>query len=310
MKKKFLKIVAVLTIGAVMTSCLDDDKYALDPSQAHNVIEFLDPSVPSSPAGAVYPVYSNSFSLAPSATISLTVSFSGADGNSENIELALGIDPSALAEYNYQMTNSLHGSTFDLLPEANYDMAATSVTIPAGQTRASFEITVYPETFDFSKNYALPVRILSSSSGVLSAHFSVAVLQIGVRNQYDGVYEILDGGIIRNSAAGPDAALGGDYVEGLSLDLATLSGNTVGIEPVWKDGSAVGGVVGTQFAINATTNAVTVTSSTNSALKNTPATTNTYDPATQTFVVNFGWGAAPDTRIIHDLTLHYTGPRP
>jgi hypothetical protein len=29
MKKKFLKIVAVLTIGAVMTSCLDDDKYAL-----------------------------------------------------------------------------------------------------------------------------------------------------------------------------------------------------------------------------------------------------------------------------------------
>jgi hypothetical protein len=151
---------------------------------------------------------------------------------------------------------------------------------------------------------------MSSSHGALSAHFSVALLQIGVRNDYDGIYEITDGGIIRNSADGPDAALGGDYVEGLTLDLYTLNANTVGLDPVWKDGSAVGGVTGTNFRINETTNAVTVRSSTNTGLKNTPATTNSYDPATKTFVVNFDWGTAPSTRIVYDLTLVYVGPRP
>jgi hypothetical protein len=309
MKNKFLKIFASLMVGALITSCLGDDKYALDPSEAHNVIEFLDPSVPSSPSGSVYPVYSNSFSLAPTVTIPLTVSFSGPNGNSEKIDLTIGMDPVALEEYNDQMINSLHGATYSLLPEANYDLATTSVTIPAGATKVSFNITVYPEEFDFTKNYALPIRIMSSSHGVLSAHFSVAILQIGVRNMYDGVYEILDGSITRNTATVPDLVLGGDYVEGLEMELATLNGTTVGVEPRWKDGRPVGGIVGTQFSINSTTNAVAITSSTNASLKNTPATTNMYDPATKTFVVSFDWGTAPGTRLVSNLTIHYTGPR-
>jgi len=307
MKNNFFRIY-VLLLGALMASCLEDDKQPLDPSSTQNVVEFLDPFVPASPAGAVYPAYSTSFVLAPSAELPLTVSYSGPNDNNQDIVLTLAVDPAALEEYNTQMNESLHGTTYDLMPEANYDIPNLTVTIPAGQTKATVPVTFFPENFDFSKNYAVPLRIVSTSTGVLSQHFSVALLAVGVRNSYDGIYEVLDGGIIRLVGGVPDNALGGDYVDGLTMDLTTLASNVVGIEPIWKDGSGVGGVVGTTLTINESTNQVTVQSSTNASLKNTPAAPNTYDPATRTFVLNFDW--ASNTRVVYNLTLRYVGPRP
>jgi hypothetical protein len=315
MNKKLINIFLAL-FAVTLGSCLDDDKAVLDPSGTNNIIEFADPSVPSSPAGAIFPAYSTSFVLAPSVDLVQEVSFSGPNGNDKDITLTLAVDPAALALYNKHMQEGLygeeglHGTVFDLMPAENYSISNLTVTIPKGQTKAPVNITVFPEKFDFSKNFAIPLRIVSASSGIISQNFSVAILGIGVRNGYDGVYEIIGGSITRNSAAGPDAVLGGNYVSDLTLNLATLGSTTVGIEPVWKDGSAVGGIVGTQLAINPTTNAVTVTSSGNATLKNTPGAVNAYDPATREFTLNFDWGAAPSTRIISGLKLKYVGPRP
>jgi len=306
MKNKFLSIY-VLLIGALMASCLEDDKQPLDPSSTQNVVEFLDPFVPASPAGAVYPAYSTSFVLAPSAELPMTISYSGPNDNDEDINLEIAVDPGALIEYNKQMNDELHGTVYDMMPEANYSLTTTSVTIPAGETKVTIPVTFFPENFDFSKNYALPIRIVSASRGVLSAHYSVALLAVGVRNSYDGIYDVLDGGIIRLVGGVPDVVLGGDYVDGLTMDLTTLASNVVGIEPIWKDGSGVGGVVGTTLTINGD-NSVTVKSSTNPGVVNTPAKPNTYDPATRTFVLNFWWSAG--TREVYDLTLRYAGPRP
>jgi hypothetical protein len=315
MKKIFLRLYVVI-LGVVLAACLDDDKYALDPEGSTNVIEFLDPSVPASPSGAIYPAYATSYTLAPTAQFDIIVSYSGPqDENNKNIELQLAVDPVALEEYNKHMTEGLYGkaplggSTYELMPDANYDLASTTVTIPSGKSKATVSINVFPELFDFSKNYAIPLRIVSASEGTLSAHYSVAILAIGVRNIYDGIYEIVGGSITRNSATGPDTNLGGPYNEGLTLDLVTLASNVLAIEPVWKDGSGVGGIGGTNLTIDEATNTVTVKSS-NATLKNTPGDPNTYDPATKTFVLNFDWGVAPNTRIIDDLQLRYLGPRP
>jgi hypothetical protein len=315
MKNKFI-IINLLILSAVLTSCLDDDKAALDPEGVQNVIEFLDPSVPSSPSGAVYPAYSSSFVLAPEADLEMVINYSGPeDGNSNDIQLQLAVDPVALELYNTQMVDGLYGkdglngTTYDLMPEANYAISAMTVTIPKGQRSTTLPIKVFPEQFDFSKNYAIPLRIVSASHGALSAHYSVAIIAVGVRNQYDGVYEIVGGNIQRNSGTGPDPALSGDYVEGLTLELGTLSSNSVSIEPVWKDGSGVGGIAGTALNIDPSTNQVIVTSS-NPSLKNTPATINAYDPATKEFTLSFAWGAAPSTRVISDLKLRYVSPRP
>lgn len=315
MKNKFLRIYIAI-VSVILTSCLDDDKAALDPSGTQNIIEFLDPSVPASPAGAVYPAYSTSFMLAPEAKVNLVLSYSGPNDNSKDIQLTLAVDPIALELYNEQMSKgldgneALNGATYDIMPEANYSIETLSITIPKGQTKASLSITVFPEKFDFSKNYAIPLRIVSASSGTISANFSAAMIAVGVRNQFDGVYDITAGDIQRNSATGPDPALSGNYVAGLQLSLVTLSSNSVSIEPVWKDGSGIGGITGTSLTIDPATNSVTVKSSGNATLKNTPATINSYDPVTKEFTLSFDWGSAPSTRVITGLKLKYHGPRP
>ncbi len=314
MKKTFLRICVAL-LGVSLVACLDDTKYALDPSGTENVIEFYDPSVPTSPSGSIYPVWTASTEVSPEFTLEQIISYSGPNSNDKDIELTLEVDPAALEEYNTQMTEglngaaALNGSTYELMPEANYDLDQTTVTIPKGEKKVTISITLYPDQFDLSKSFVIPLRIASSSHGILSEHYSVALLAVVVKNIYDGVYEIIDGSITRNSAAGPDLVLGGDYIDGLEMDVVTVNGTNSGITPLWKDGSGVGGVAGTQISVNPTTNDVTVTSS-NATLKNTVGEINHYDPATKTFVLNFDWGAAPNTRIISDLTLEYVGPRP
>lgn len=316
MKRNLVKILAAL-LGVVSVSCLDDSKYALDPAGTKNVIEFYDPSVPTSPSGAIYPVWTTTTEIREAFTFEQTISYSGPNDNKRDIDLTLAIDPVALVEYNEQM-NTLGGGKYELMPDSYYDFSDVTATIPKGQTKVKISITTHPDQFDLSKNWALPIRIVSSSEGILSAHWSVAILAVVVKNKYDGIYEIKDGSITRNSATGPDLALGGDYEEGLEMPLSTVNSNTVGIAPLWKDGSLVGAIGGTTLQIDEATNLVTVKSSANASLKNTPASVNEFFPGKpstpdavdpQTFILNFDWGTAPSTRIIADLKLEYIRPR-
>ncbi|WP_160118654.1 DUF1735 domain-containing protein [Chryseotalea sanaruensis] len=308
MKTNLFKISAAF-LSILLAGCLDDNKYALDPSGSNNIIEFYDPSVPSNPSGAIYPVWTNVTEIQPAYEFEQVISFSGPNGNPNDIVLTLAIDPLALQEYNKQMVDELHGGIYEIMPDNYFSFDDFTVTIPKGQTKANISITVHPDQFDLTKNFALPLRIVSASSGILSAHFSVALLAVVVKNKYDGVYEIIEGNIFRNSAAGPDPVLGGDYDDGLTMDLETINGNTNGFAPLWKDGSGVGGVPATKLSVDEGTNEVTVTSG-NASMKNTAGAINSYDPIEKIFTLNFDWGAAPNNRIISNLKLKYVGPRP
>ena len=268
----------------------------------------MDGSIPTNPSGAIYPVYTNTTEIVPEFTVELPVSFSGPNGNSEDIQLTLAVDPAALAAYNKQMEDDLGGSTYSLMPDDYYSFTSTSLTIPKGQTKASVSVTVFPDKFDLTKNFVVPIRIVSASSGILSAHFSVALVAVVVKNAYDGIYDVLDGQVIRLVNGVQDTNLGGQYVEGLTMDLATINGNTVAVVPLWRDGSGIGGIPGTQFSINQTTNAVTVTATGNASLANKPASINEYDPATKTFTVSFDWSRP--NRGVYNLKLRYKKPRP
>lgn len=312
--KRITKI-SLLLVGGIMASCLEDNVPALDPTGSQNIIEFLDPSVPASPSGAIYPVYSSSYTLSSEAQYTIKVSYSGPNENDQNIDLVLAVDPTALSVYNTQMElglnggEALHGTTYALMPTENYSIPNLNFTIPKGESEVNVPLTVYPDKFDFSKNYAVPLRIVSASHGTLSAHYSVAILSIGVRNQYDGVYDIIAGNMQRNSATGPDPALSGDYVDGLTVDLVTLASNRVAFEPLWKDGSGVGGIDGTNILIHED-NSITVSSTGNSSMKHIAGAENSYDPETKTFTINIEWGTPPSDRVITGLKLQYAHPRP
>lgn len=314
MKKNFLRIFVTL-LSISLAACLDDDKYALDPSGTKNVIEFYDPSVPSNPAGALYPVWTTTTEIVTDYTFEQTISYSGPNDNSSDIELTLAIDPLALAEYNSQMLDGLNGSkplggsTYEMMPDSYYTFDDFTVTIPKGQKKVTISITAHPDQFDLTKNWALPIRIVSSSSGVLSAHWSTAILAVVVKNKYDGIYEVLDGQVTRLVSGVPDLALGGQYNDGLEMPLATVNGNTVGIVPLWKDGSSIGGIPGTRLTIDEATNDVAVTATGNATLKNIAGTVRAYDPTERTFEVSFDW-STPGTREVRNLKIKFDRPRP
>lgn len=217
--KKILKIYLMLASAVLVSSCLEDETQALDPSRSQNIIEFYDPSVPSSPAGAIYPAWTTAFSVSPEAQFEQTISYSGPKSNDKDIQLTLEIDPIALEDFNKQM-EALGSSTYELLPAENYSIPSMTVTIPKGETRISIPITVYPDQFDLSRSFAIPLRIASASSGVISAHYSVAILATVVKNKYDGIYTV-EGSMIDVT----NPAFTGLYPK--TVELRTVDGTTV-----------------------------------------------------------------------------------
>ncbi len=301
-------------MGISLVACLDDDKYALDPSGTKNVIEFFDPSVPSSPVGSIYPVWTATTEIVEEFEFEQTISYSGPNGNSKDIELTLAVDEVALIAYNEQM-EELGGGKYEMMPESYYEFTDLTVTIPKGEKKVNISIKAFPMEFDLTKTFALPIRITSASDGILSEHWSVAILAVVVKNEFDGVYEILEGNIQRNSATGPDPALSGDYIDDLTMELYTINGNTNGFEFYWKNGGGIAGIDGTRVVTHKDTPngdgtyPIQVSSTANPLLVHIPGEDNYYDPDTRTYYMNVTWGVAPSTRVITGLEIQWIEPR-
>lgn len=190
MKNNIARICIALT-GLTLAACLDDDKYALDPGNTQNVIEFLDVNVPSSPSGAIYPAWDEAFGYVPEVHLERTISFSGPDSNNKDIEVQVEVDPTALEDYNDNVTALGHDElVYELMPANYYTLDATTLTIEKGETKVKLGIKLLPPQFDLSKKFAIPIRIVSSTHGVLSAHYSVGIFGLAIKNKYDADYNV------------------------------------------------------------------------------------------------------------------------
>ena len=181
--KNFIKIVGLFLAGITMSSCLNDT-LSLDPANSTNVVEFKNPSSFISPYGSTYALYARAFDLAPESDYPLTVSYSGANVAPEDITVTLGTDQAALAQYNKEQKKA-----YDLIPANLYTVPA-QVVIPKGQRTATATIKVKSSSFDFSKNYVLPLQIKSVSTGQVSGNFGTILLNVSVKNKYDGRYRV------------------------------------------------------------------------------------------------------------------------
>jgi len=305
MKKLMNKYIVTLFLGSilVLSSCLEDTGYldifnkqgavgvaSFGQSDHERVVRTVEVDVVPQP-------------------ISVSINIARAPGD---VTVTLAIDPTALDKYNAkQLELDPTFVAYSLLPDSTYSIPSLTVTVPASTLDGQFVFNVNSSKIDLAEQYMLPLVMTSSSAGtIVASNLNTALVAIAVKNVYDGIYEIVGGSITRNSAAGPDLVLGGNYNPGLEIPLATLSANQVSFAPLWKEGSGIGGIDNTYLTINTTTNGVTVLSKNNATLKNTPTLTNSYDPATKTFTLNFDWGGAPNTRVLTDMQLKYDRPRP
>lgn len=227
--------------------------------------------------------------------------------------------------------NRAHGTHYEPLPTNTYTIDAGNpysgninvgewtVTFAPGEHAKPILIKVEPTKFDLTKQYALGFKVVDAGGVKISSALNEAVVEVGAKNKYDGVYSVESGSVIRYLSPGVPAndALSGNVAGNPDVVLVTAGPNTVeftgpggpvGLQWAAGNNSGVAGINGLKATVDPATNLVTMTSVQNGTLVNMPNTVNKYDPATKTFTLNFYWNPAAATREYH-VVLKYKGPR-
>lgn len=264
--KKYFKIASFVMVGFILSSCLKDDSLVLDPSKGTNVIEFEN-TAEIAVHGSSIPLYIHSYPITSTPTaLTVSVNYSGpASGAPEdiNVKVSLG-DVASITKYNTEQKTA-----FVLLDAGSYSLGNLDLTIPKGQKKASFEVKFFTDKFDLTKATVLPLKIVSASSGVVSGNFGTIMLNVGAKNAYDGIFQYTTSA---TTSLQPN--------KNREVSLITVDATSVRLSP---------GLLGTysnavSYAINPTTNAVTVTCP-SLGVQSPQDTRSKWDPATKTMTV-------------------------
>jgi len=295
--KNIIKWVFPVLCVVGLSSCLKNKNLQPDFSETTPVIEL--PVASPTGDGSVNSLSTSLTQSDTPSTYSFYVNYAASSTKATDIKVSLAVSPAAIDNYNAAHADD---DPIVIMPAAAYTMP-TTVTIPAGQRRVEVPISVVSKMLDPNFTFGIPVTITDASGEVISKNFASLVVKVAVKNQYDGKYSY-KGYIFREG----DPVLSGFY-KGLTSDLETNGANGLNFpNPVWSNGTGVGGIGGLTINIDPATNKVTMKSKDNPTLGNTPDYDNRYDPATKTFYLSFKWGASPASRAATD-TLTYTGPR-
>lgn len=172
-----------------LTSCLKDESIIGPdaPGAIKNVIEFKNPTGPSSGTSDKMPLFVLSYDIAPSAELPVTVSYSGADAAPNDIVVNVELDNSAITT-----ANNEQGLSLIPLPTDFYTIPSLTVTIPKGQRTATIPISLKTDQFDLSKSYGLGFKITSvqGTEAPISGNFGTLVISVGAKNMFDGRYDV------------------------------------------------------------------------------------------------------------------------
>lgn len=310
MNMKKIIISSILFVGfSLLTSCLKDKSLTYNTDESNSVIEFANNGsiivqpIPDSNAAVRYALDLGSLNVGDTTTFNINVDYAGANKAPQDIVVTVDLDETLITDYN--KAHAVDGADFvappaDLLYGTTFPM---KITIPKGQLMGQIKVPVQrPADYDFSLNYAYPLKITSVSSGTISGNFGTALYGIAVRNIYDGTYEA-HRYILRQG----DNTLSGNIT--YDVDMSTVGALSIQYESQeWASGGGVGGIDNTYLTIDPTTNKVTASCATNSTLKNVDGYDSHYDTQTKTIYVSYYWGGSPTYRRITD-TLVYKGPR-
>ena len=194
----------------------------------------------------------------------------------------------------------------EILPDSTYQLLSTTSTVDPTTGLAPFKLQVSTSKFDLTQphDYAVGFSIASTTNGIIAINKQTDVITVGVKNKYDGVYQlkvsttgwaaygIADGATLSTYPAEAQLVTAG--VNTVTLNIPLGLGN---LQPALTSG---GGATG----FGATTPLYTFDNSTNklvSVVNSTPddgrgrkltinaaATgTNYFDPATHNIYMNY-----------------------
>ena len=227
--------------------------------------------------------------------------------------------------------NDTYGTTYVALPEDQYTVDAANprtganytVTMAPGEFAKALKIAVPSSiNLDLSQTYAFGFRIKTvDQNGKISAESQTAVVEIGVKNQYDGKYKL--NGAFYHPATSPDY-----HAFTVDVELHTTGANSVKIyypdaggyyHPKWNvDHVDAFGAQEPEYTIDPVTLKVVVQNGFDGAVtfyQMNPTFDSHYDPATKTLSAKFGYNYAagpvfnPAANREWTDELVYVGPR-
>ena len=288
--KNFINKALVLVFATVaLTSCLKDDSMVLDPEKAGaNLVDFVNPAE-IAVHGSTTPLYVLSYPIVTTPTpVKISVAYSGAEDAAPNdITVNIGLAAqSVIDQYNTEQNKA-----YEMMPSAWYTLSATSVVIPKGQKTASFTVNVNTSLIDLSKAFVLPLKLTSPNAAV-SANFGTALLAIGAKNPYDGLYNYKTSA---NTVLAPN-------LNKNNVQLVTTSATTVALKPGLV--TLYSNVV--TYTIDPVTNGVTVTAALGAGAETPPDPRSKWDPVKKVLTVY--WRQSGGSRTFEEV-FTYQGPR-
>lgn len=294
--KRLIKLIYLLALllSLGMVSCLKDEEF--DDGWIQSVRNSSQPKMVevalSTSSANQFLVLSFNNSNVDTIVNLIPVNLSTAGPATEDIQVTLTQKNSLVTDY-----NAANGTDYKVPTASMFSVVNTGgvVTIPKGSNTAYLQVKLKPSAF-LGDSWALGYEIsaVDKAGYTISGNLKSGIVAIGVKNQYEGNYYAT--GYFQHptvprdidhedylSTAGPNSVQKtlGD-LSGVNIVLTINPDNTVSIAP----GS---GTSGTTAAV--------------AAMGGDATYNNTYDPATKTFWLKYGYPQPAPTRIITEKVV-------
>jgi len=242
-------------------------------------------------------------------TLNYTVNLGGPSVASKDITVTVALKKSAILD-NYS-NDSLK---YELMPDSIYKILNTTTTIKAGSRVAPLQIQMNPSKIDFSKNYILPVEITDASGTTISSNFNIIYFHI-IGNPMTGGYDAT-GYFYHPSSprsfTNRARTLTAVNASTLTTELGDLGGSGYYVDISVPDPFNTSSVQKVTIAVHkanpTTPDPVYVWSSGlpvdnpgyTAAWSGSSACNNTYDPATKTFYLRYGYLGGTGYRVTEE----------
>lgn len=303
----------MLLTAATFASCTKEDG-VFDSDSAGGIVELSD--LPARANSTVYSVSSKSFDVLAAAEFPVTVNYTGAAGAPQDITIQMAIDTNFVNTY-----NTAQNTKYDRLTADMYTVDSYTLTIPKGSKTATFMIRLNTSAFNFDLSYALGITIKSASAGTISGNYGTGIFRVAAKNEYEADYTVT--GWFFHPTAGREidetktlstaglntcnAPLGdlgsSDYNFDFDISGSTLTNFVAtGLTPT---GAKSGFFTKDQAAASSWVNSPLSDDSPGTSPWLHATYNNTYDAATQTFYMHYGYasggtGEATWTRQVYE----------
>lgn len=190
----------------------------------------------------------------------------------------------------------------EVLPDSTFQLLSTTATVDPTTHLAPFQLKITSTKIQPGHDYALGFTLATTASGIIASNKNTTVIGVTVKNQYDGSYH--SNGYFYHPSS-PRA------INNLAKTVSTVNANTsittlgdLGNQ-IYLTVDATNHVtvsdVGTGPGITPTSTLSSLPAPYTSFNGNTAIYNNTYDPATKTFYLRYGYRGGTGWRVTEEI---------